>query len=316
MSKETFIVNGTTLQKGVRIVAVGIGVGGSNMIEHLSKEDFKGIEFIVAKIKTSAGNKSALKSYDELRMSLGRADIVLIIAGLGGGTGTCTAPAVAQIAKKNGALSIAVVTTPFKFEGDKRRELAKKGLEALRNECDAIVVIPNDRLLSIIDRRLGRRESYKIVDSALAQVVRGISGFILSDNKNDVNLDLSDLQALMHHRGMSYIGVGEHQGEYAAKEAVESAMESPLLDNKPIHQAVGMLFQFHIHPDFPMTDLTEAMEVVLEKTDEDAQVIFCTATDENIPKNSVRITLMATWFDKDSVKPINNIDYSPIQPKI
>ncbi len=312
MSKEKFVIDESTLQTGTRIVAVG---GGGNMIGHMIKEGFKGIEFTVAKIKPSAGKESALESYDELRISLGSADIVFILAGLGGGTGTGAAPVVAKIAKEIGILTIAVVTTPFKFEGNKRRKLAEKGLEDLKKVCDSIVVIPNDRLLSIIDKRLSLRESFEISDSVLAQAVSGISGFALSNSKNDINLDFADLQTVMGHGGLAFMGVGEHTGENAAYEAIKSAMESPLLDNMPINGAMGVLVHFHINPEFHFMEITEAMEVVLQSADEDADVIFGTTADENMPVNCVRITLVATGFERDPLKAVNNINYLPILPE-
>ena len=327
MSSELFSIEESTRQTGARIVAVGVGGGGGNMIGHMLKEGVDGIELVVANtdaqvldsstantkiqlgnkltkglgagMKPSVGKDAALESYDELRTALDGADIVFIAAGLGGGTGTGAAPVVAQIAKEIGALTIAVVTKPFKFEGGKRSKLAEKGLDDLKNECDSIVVIPNDKLLSIIDKRLGMRDSFKIVDSVLAQAVSGTSGVILSHGDNDINLDFADLQTVMCHRGMALMGVGEHQGENAAYEAIKAAIESPLLDNMSINGAMGVLVHFHMHPDFPMMDMNDAMVIVHESADDEADVIFGTTTDENMPLDAVRITLVATGFEKE-----------------
>jgi len=329
-----FIIEESTRQTGARIVAVGVGGGGGNMIGHMLKEGVDGIELVVANtdaqvldssvantkiqlggkltkglgagMKPSVGKDAALESYDELRVALDGADIVFIAAGLGGGTGTGAAPIVAQIAKEIGALTIAVVTKPFKFEGGKRSKLAEKGLEDLKNECDSIVVIPNDKLLSIIDKRLGMRESFQIVDSVLAQAVSGTSGVILSHGENDINLDFADLKTVMCHRGMALMGMGEHQGENAAYEAIKAAIESPLLDNMSINGAMGVLVHFHMHPEFPMMEMGEAMDIVHESADSDADIIFGTTTDDSMPVDAVRITLVATGFEKELNQGVNN----------
>ena len=345
MSSDMFIIEESTRQTGARIVAVGVGGGGGNMIGHMINEGVTGIELVVANtdaqvldkslantkiqlgdkltkglgagMKPSIGKDAALESYDELHTALNGADIVFIAAGLGGGTGTGAAPIVAQIAKEIGALTIAVVTKPFKFEGGKRSKLAEKGLEDLKSECDSIVVIPNDKLLSIIDKRLGMRESFKIVDSVLAQAVSGTSGVILSHGDNDINLDFADLQTVMCHRGMALMGVGEYQGENAAYEAIKAAIESPLLDNMSINGAMGVLVHFHMHPEFPMMEMTEAMEIVHESADTDADVIFGTTTDDSMPVDAIRITLVATGFEKDLNQGINNetfVSDAPAQP--
>ena len=324
---EAFSVEETTTVSGAKIIVVGVGGGGGNMIGHMINEGVNGIELVVANtdaqvldkslantkiqlgdkltkglgagMKPSIGKDAALESYDELHTALNGADIVFIAAGLGGGTGTGAAPIVAQIAKEVGALTIAVVTKPFKFEGGKRSKLAEKGLEDLKSECDSIVVIPNDKLLSIIDKRLGMRESFKIVDSVLAQAVSGTSGVILSHGDNDINLDFADLQTVMCHRGMALMGVGEHQGENAAYEAIKAAIESPLLDNMSINGAMGVLVHFHMHRDFPLIEMNEAMQVIEESADEDADIIFGTTTDETLAIDYVRITLVATGFEKE-----------------
>jgi cell division protein FtsZ len=337
---EMFSIEESTRQTGARIVAVGVGGGGGNMIGHMIKEGVEGIEMVVANtdaqvldaslahtkiqlgtkltkglgagMKPSVGKDSALESYDEIRSALEGADIVFIAAGLGGGTGTGAAPIVAQIAKEIGSLTISVVTKPFMFEGRKRLKLAEEGLEELKKESDSIVVIPNDKLLSIIDRRLGMKESFKIVDSVLAQAVSGTSGVILSSGDNDINLDFADLQTVMCHRGMALMGVGEHQGENAAYEAIKAAIESPLLDNMSINGAMGVLVHFSMHPDFPMMDLSEAMAVVQESADEDADVIFGTSTDEHLPVDFIRITLVATGFERELNVGVNNDSFENV----
>jgi len=324
---EPFLVEESNSVTGARIIAVGVGGGGGNMIGHMIKEGVTGIEMMLintdaqvlsetsdaskiqigtkltkglgAGMKPSIGKDSALENYDEIRSALEGADIVFISAGLGGGTGTGAAPVVAQIAKEVGALTISIVTKPFMFEGRKRLKLAESGLEELKKESDSIVVIPNDKLLSIIDRKLGLRESFKIVDSVLAQAVSGTSGVILSSGENDINLDFADLQTVMSHRGMALMGVGEHEGENAAYEAIKAAIESPLLDNMSINGAMGVLVHFSVHPNFPIMEMSEAMEVVNDSAHEEADVIFGTSTDATLSEEYVKITIVATGFEKE-----------------
>jgi len=323
---EPFIIEEANTINGAKIVAVGVGGGGGNMIGHMLNEGVSGIEMIIANtdaqvlnksdanvkiqlgekltkglgagMKPEVGKESAIESYDEIRASLEGADIVFIAVGLGGGTGTGAAPVIAQIAKEVGALTISVVTKPFLFEGKRRQRLALAGLEELKQESDSIVVIPNDKLLSIIDSKLGIRQSFKIVDGVLAQAVSGTSGVILSSGDNDINLDFADLRTVMSHPGMALMGVGEYEGDNAAFESIKSAIESPLLDNMSINGAMGVLVHFSMHPEFPMLELAEAMEVVHESVHEDADVFFGTTTDENVPENYVKITLVATGFEE------------------
>ena len=322
---------------GARIVAVGVGGGGGNMIGHMVKEGVKGIEMVLvntdsqaleqhdtvkkvqigakltgglgAGMKPEIGRESAMENYDDIKQAIEGADIVFISAGLGGGTGTGAAPVVAQIAKEVGALTVSVVTKPFTFEGRKRAKLAEIGLEELKKESDSIVVIPNQKLLSIIDRKLGIKESFKIVDSVLAQAVSGTSGVILSSGDNDINLDFADLKTVMSHKGMALMGVGEFEGENAAYEAIKSAIESPLLDNMSINGAMGVLVHFKINPEFPILELQEAMGVVHETADEEAEIIFGTSTDATLPENYVKITIVATGFEHKEDNKANNEEF-------
>ena len=331
---EPFLVEEASNISGARIIAVGVGGGGGNMIGHMINEGVTGIEMMLintdaqvlsetssaskiqigtkltkglgAGMKPAVGKESALENYEEIRSALEGADIVFISAGLGGGTGTGAAPIVAQIAKEVGALTISVVTKPFNFEGKKRLKLAEDGLEELKKESDSIVVIPNDKLLSIIDKKLGLKASFKIVDGVLAQAVSGTSGVILSSGEQDINLDFADLKTVMSHQGMALMGVGEHEGENAAYEAIKAAIESPLLDNMSINGAMGVLVHFKIHPDFSLFEISGAMEVVHESAHDEAEVIFGTSTDESLSQDYVKITIVATGFEKELT---NNEDF-------
>ena len=324
---EPFEIKESSHISGARIIAVGVGGGGGNMIGHMLKEGVTGIEMMLvntdaqvlnensaaskiqigakltkglgAGMKPEIGKDSALENYDEIRAALEGADIVFISAGLGGGTGTGAAPVVAQIAKEVGALTVSIVTKPFSFEGRKRLKLAEAGLAELKKESDSIVVIPNDKLLSIIDRKLGMKDSFKIVDGVLAQAVTGTSGVILSNGDNDINLDFADLQTVMSHKGMALMGVGEHTGDNAAYEAIKAAIESPLLDNLSINGAMGVLVHFSVHPEFPLFEMAESMEVVNESAHDEADVIWGTSTDESLAADYVKITIVATGFEKE-----------------
>jgi len=341
---EPFVVEETQSPTGARIIAVGVGGGGGNMIGHMLREEVTGIEMVMintdaqvlneqsaatkiqigakltkglgAGMQPAIGKDSALENYDDIRAALEGADIVFISAGLGGGTGTGAAPVVAQIAKEVGALTISVVTKPFRFEGKKRLTLAENGLNELKKESDSIVVIPNDKLTSIIDRKLGIKDSFKIVDSVLAQAVSGTAGIILSNGENDINLDFADLKTVMSHRGMALMGVGEYEGENAAYEAIKAAIESPLLDNMSINGAMGVLVHFNIHPDFPFMEMSEAMIVVEESAHDEASVIWGTTTDESLPLDYVKITIVATGFEKEiNETTTNNKDFVAETPK-
>ena len=331
---EPFLVEEASNLNGARIIAVGVGGGGGNMIGHMINEGVTGIEMMLvntdaqvlsensaaskiqigtkltkglgAGMKPAVGKESALENYEEIRSALDGADIVFISAGLGGGTGTGAAPVVAQIAKEVGALTISVVTKPFNFEGKKRLKLAEDGLEELKKESDSIVVIPNDKLLSVIDKKLGLKDSFKIVDGVLSQAVSGTSGVILSSGEQDINLDFADLKTVMSHKGMALMGVGEHEGENSAYEAIKSAIESPLLDNMSINGAMGVLVHFKVNPNFPIMEMSEAMDVVHESAHDEAEVIFGTSTDETLAEDYVKITIVATGFEKDLT---NNEDF-------
>jgi cell division protein FtsZ len=313
---------------GAKIKAIGVGGGGGNMINHMIREGISGIDLIVANtdaqaldasispykmqlgievtkglgagMKPEVGREAALESFDTVKTMLDGADLVFISAGLGGGTGTGAAPVIAQAAKEIGALTVAIVTSPFAFEGRKRKRLAKEGLELLKLESDSIIVVPNERLLSIVEKNLGMRESFRLVDSVLSQAVGGISNVILSHGANDINLDFADVKTVMSHRGLALMGVGESQGNSAAYDAAKTAIESPLLDNLSIDGAMGILVHFHIHPDYPLTEIAEAMDIVEENADEDASIIFGTTTSEDIPLDEVKLTIIATGFEDPS----------------
>ena len=314
--------------EGAVIKAIGVGGGGGNMINHMIEEKVTGIDLIVANTDAQAldsskapykiqvgknvargrgcgmvperGREAAIESFEEVKESLTGADLVFIASGLGGGTGTGAAPVVAQAAKEVGALTVAVVTTPFKFEGRKRTKLADLGLTELKKESDSIIVIPNEKLLTVVDKNLGLKESFKLVDDILCQAVTGISNVIISHSPSDINLDFADVKTVMSHKGLALMGVGHAIGQNAAYEAATEAISSPLLGDISIDGAKGVLVHFKTHPDYSIIQLSEAMNTIEEFADEDASVIFGTTTDESIAEDEVYITVVATGFEDEA----------------
>lgn len=344
-------VTDVVVSNGARIKVVGVGGGGSNTVNYLvEKSPYKEIGWIVANtdaqaLKTSpaqtkiqlgaqltkglgagmrpdVGREAALESIDEIREILKDSDIVFIAAGLGGGTGTGAAPVIAKVAKEIGALTISVVTKPFKFEARKRSMFAEQGLLELKKESNSIVVIPNDKLLMLADPKLGMRDSFDIVNNVLARAVNGISGMILRHEENDINVDFADLRTVMNHHGLALMGIGESSGGKAAYEAVKNAIESPLFDNMSINGAMGVLVYFQMHPDYPIVQIGEAMEIVYEATDnvQDADVIFGVTYDESMERDAVKVTMVATGFEKEggattTVSESSNSDFNLVASK-
>lgn len=322
-----FTIEESVSLSGAKIKAIGVGGGGGNMINHMINKGIDNIDLIVANtdvqalesskapckiqlgekltrglgagMKPEIGQQSAVESFDTIKEVLSGADIVFVSSGLGGGTGTGAAPIIAQAAKEVGALTVSVITKPFRFEGRKRAKLCDRGLEELKKESDSIIVIPNEKLLSIVDKNLGIKESFKMVDDVLCRAVSGISNVILSKGEHDINLDFADVNTVMGHRGLALMGVGESTGPSAAYEAVKNAIESPLLDNMTINGAMGVLVHFNIHPDYPLLEISEAMGIVEDNADEEAHVIFGTTTNPEMQPDEVHITIVATGFENE-----------------
>jgi len=328
---------------GAKIKVVGVGGGGGNMVNHMIREGISGIEMIAintdaqalekslantklqlgdglgAGMKPDVGAKAAEKNYDEIKELLEGADMVFVATGLGGGTGTGAAPVVAKAAKEVGALTICIVTRPFFFEGRKRDKLAQKGMEELKAESDSMVVIQNDKLLSIVDKNLGVKDSFKLVDDVLTRAVGGMSSVVLSCGESDINADFADIRTIMEHKGRAILSIGEGVGDDAAVEAIKNAIESPLLDNLSIDGAMGVLIHFTINPNFPLTQIQNAMDIIYDSAHEDADIIFGTTSNENLAENEVKITLVATGFEKDDTpkleKPVNSTNKTTIEAK-
>ncbi|MCR8684990.1 cell division protein FtsZ [Campylobacter ureolyticus] len=325
-----FIIEESKGVYGAKMKVIGVGGGGGNMINHMIREGYDRIDLLVANTDSQAlenslaktkillgektaktlgagmdptvGKDSAEESFDTLKDALEYSDIVFVASGLGGGTGTGASPVVARAAKENKALTIGVVTTPFKFEGKKRATLAQAGINELKKECDSILVIPNQKLLSLIDKKAGIKESFKMVDDVLARAVGGMSSIILDSGDSDINLDFADVKKIMSHRGLALMGVGASEGEDAPKEAIQDAIQSPLLDDMSINGAMGVLIHFKIHPDCSLLEISEAVSLVEEAAHDNADIIFGTTTDESIENNRVEVTLIATGFEETSEK--------------
>ena len=312
--------------KSIRVI--GVGGGGNNVIDYMVSKGIHTIDLIAANTDAQAldsslapfkmqlgmnatrglgagmipdkGREAALESFDDIKEMLEGSDLVFISAGLGGGTGTGAAPIIAQAAKEVGALTVSIVTSPFKFEGSKRIKLAKDGLEELKRESDSIIVVPNEKLLPIVEKNLGIKESFRMVDDILAQAIAAISNVTLSHGDNDINLDFNDVRTVMIHKGLAHMGTGYFVGDNAAYNAAKSAIESPLLDSISIDGAMGILVQFEMNQDYLIADLSKAMEMFYDLADEDADVIFGTTTNDNMKIDEVRVTLIATGLEKAS----------------
>jgi len=302
------------------IKVVGVGGGGCNAVNRMIEARILGVDFVGVNTDQQAlarcdadtqirigervtkglgagsdpdkGRDAAEESRDELKDALTGSEMVFITAGMGGGTGTGAAPIVAQIAQDVGALTVAVVTRPFAFEGAKRREQAERGLEALQNEVDTLIVIPNDRLLAICDQKTTVAESFRMADDVLRQGIQGISELITMPG--DINLDFADVRRIMSKAGPALMAIGQAPGENRAVEAAQAAIESPLLDVN-IHGATGVLFNVCSGGSLGLHELNMAAQVIAEVVDPNAEIIFGSSTDPSMGED-VKITLIAVGF--------------------
>ena len=318
-----------------KIKVIGLGGGGSNAVSRMIAADFTGVDFIVAntdlqalrnspapvKIQLGAkltqglgagsnpdvGRGSALEDPEEITRLLEGADMVFITAGLGGGTGTGAAPVVASLAKDLGILTVAVVTKPFTFEGRKRLLQAEAGMEALRNVVDTLIAIPNQRLLSVVDRGTPLLEAFKVADTVLQQAVQGISDLILVPGL--VNLDFADVRTIMSGMGMAMMGTGVGHGEHRALDAAQKAVASPLLDDTSIEGARGILINFTGGSDLAIHEVEEGARIVQEAAHEEANIIFGAVIDPGL-RDEVRMTVIATGFSerKQETSPTKIVD--------
>ncbi|WP_404317751.1 cell division protein FtsZ [Malaciobacter canalis] len=317
--------NQTIGENIAKISVIGVGGGGCNMINHMIQEGTHKIDLIAANtdlqvlnisrapkkiqlgvkltkglgagMKPEVGRDSAVESYEDIKNALKGTDIIFIAAGLGGGTGTGAAAIIAKAAKEVGALTVSVVTKPFTWEGKKRAGLANLGLEELKKVSDSIIVVPNDRLLDIIDENVGMKDAFKIIDNILYQAVNGMSEVILNPGNSDINTDFADVKTIMQHKGMALMGIGRAKGEDAALRALEDAIDSPLLDKVSLSGAKGILIHFNIHPQVSLFAINNVMGSIHDNIDSNAEIIFGTTTDSTLQTDEVKITIVATGFE-------------------
>ena len=307
---------------GARIKVVGVGGGGSNAVNRMVQVGLEGVEFIVCNTDVQAlngnaaptkiqiggkltkglgagadpnvGREAALEDTDQLIQALTGADMVFVTTGLGGGTGTGAAPVIASLACELGALTIAVVTKPFKFEGKKRLAQADRGLAALRECVDTIITIPNERLLTIIDRSTTLPEAFATADDVLRQAIQGISDLILVPGL--INLDFADVKTIMSGMGMAMMGTGIMSGENRTIEAAKAAISSPLLEGASVQGARGVIINITGGHDLSLMEVNEASLLIQEAAHEDANIIFGAVVDPKLD-GRVKVTVIATGFD-------------------
>ena len=304
-----------------RIKVIGCGGSGGNALARMIEARIHGVEFIAintdaqalhatnaptkihigksltrglgAGMNSEVGRQAAEDTKEEIQNALKGADMVFLATGLGGGTGTGATPVIAEIARELGALTVAVVTKPFNFEGAQRARIAEEGWHNLRDRVDALITIPNDRLLSIIDRKTPLLESFAIVDDVLRQGVQGISDLITIPGV--INVDFADVKAVMANSGSALMGIGRASGEDRAIEAAQMAINSPLLEVS-IDGARGVLFNVSGGMDMAMAEINEAARIITEHIDADAKVIFGAVLDDKLKKGEIKVTVVATGF--------------------
>ncbi len=304
-----------------RIKVLGVGGSGGNAVNHMINCKVRGVDFIAVNtdsqdlhrsltkkrihlgknltrglgtgMNADLGRRAAEETRDEIQEVVKGADMVFVTCGEGGGTGSGVSPIVARIAKELGCLTVAVVTKPFFFEGRQRSRIAEAGLEELRKEVDAIIVIPNDRLLSAIDKATTVKNAFAMCDDILRHAVEGISDLITTPGL--VNIDFADIRTVMENAGSALMGIGTATGENRAIEAAKAAINSPLLDVS-IAGAKGVLFSIAGGEDLTMFEIQDAAKVITESIDPEAKIIFGTVRDDKLKKNEVKITVIATGF--------------------
>ncbi len=321
VGKKTMEVVPEGVTPVARIKVVGVGGGGNNALERMIKSSLNSIEYIAVNTDAQAlhhsnanykinigkattrglgaganpdiGRQAAEESSEELREAMMDTDMIFITAGMGGGTGTGASPVIAELAKELGILTVAVVTKPFSFEGNKRRQQAEDGLENLRNKVDTLITIPNDKILSIIDKKTPITEAFTVVDDVLRQGVQGIADLITVHGM--INVDFADVKTVMENSGSALMGIGYGTGENRSIDAAKAAIESPLLELS-IDGAKGVLFNITGGTDLSMFEVDEAARVITEAADSEANIIFGAVINDSYT-GEIKITVVATGFD-------------------
>jgi cell division protein FtsZ len=304
-----------------KIKVIGVGGGGSNAVNRMIENGVKGVDFITVNTDAQAlqlakselklqigdkltrglgaganpeiGKKAAEESREFILNALKGSDMVFVTAGMGGGTGTGAAPVIAELAKESGALTVGVVTRPFTFEGRKRSLQAEQGIEALKEKVDTLIVIPNDRLLEIVDKKTPMTEAFRIADNVLLQAVQGISDLIAVPGL--INLDFADVKTIMTERGSALMGIGTASGENRAAEAARKAIQSPLLETS-IDGARGVIMNITGGSNLSLYEVNEAAEIVISACDPEVNMIFGAIIDESL-NEEIKVTVIATGFE-------------------
>ena len=325
-----FELSDTGFVSAARIKVIGIGGAGGNAVNTMISYDLRGVDFIAANTDAQAlgasispikiqlgvevtkglgagsdpdiGRQAALEARELLREKLEGADMVFITAGLGGGTGTGGAPVAAEIAKEMGALTVAIVTKPFQFEGKRRNGQADEGIAELRKSVDTLIIVPNQRLLSLGGRNVSLLEAFKKADDILYHAVKGISDLIMVPGL--INLDFADVKNIMSEMGFALMGTGVASGENRAVEAAQKAISSPLLEDNTIQGARGVLLNITGGPDMTLYEIHEASSLIQAEAHEDANIIFGTVVDETMT-DEIRITVIATGFENPGLPKAN-----------
>ncbi len=315
------------IESFARIKVIGVGGSGTNAVNHMVNSKVHGVEFLAMNtdaqhlhrslaekkvhigknltrglgtgMNPEVGHKSAEESLEDIQNAIKGADMVFVSCGLGGGTGTGATPVVARVAKEQGALTVAVVTRPFYFEGKHRMAIAERGLEELRKEVDAIIAIPNDRVLNIVSKDTSCASAFAMCDEILRQAVEGISNIITMPGI--INVDFADIKAVMQNAGSALMGIGSATGENRAVEAARNAINSPLLDLS-INGAKGVLFTIAGGPDMTMFEIQDAAKLITESIDSDAKVIFGAIYDDKLKKNEIKVTVIASGFPENNIR--------------
>lgn len=308
-----------------RIRVIGCGGSGGNAVNHMVNSRIQGVDFIAVNtdsqdlskskarkkihigktltrglgtgMNPELGKQAAEETREEIQDALRGSDMVFITCGMGGGTGTGSAPVVAKIAREVGALTVGVVTKPFAFEGQQRMRVAEQGLAELRKAVDALIIIPNDKILSIVTRETGIKNAFSLADDILKQAVEGISDLITATGL--INVDFADVRAIMQNAGSALMGIGLGAGDKRAEEAARAAINSPLLEVS-IHGAKGVLFSVAGGEDLGMLEVQDAANVITEVIDPEAKVIFGAVTDDTLKKGQIRVTVIATGFPENN----------------
>jgi cell division protein FtsZ len=323
---------------------IGVGGAGGNAVNRMIDEDLEGVEFISANTdaqvlkgsraqvniqlgkkltrglgagaRPEIGRQALHESQDEVRRALEGADLVFITAGMGGGTGTGAAPIVGEIAREMGALTIGIVTRPFSFEGKKRMRQAEQGLAELRRAVDTMIVVPNDRLLSVVGKGTSFRDALKKADEVLLHATQGISDLVRVSG--DVNVDFADVRTIMGSRGPALMGSGFGEGENRAQEAAQEAISSPLLDDVSISGAKGVLINITGGLDLAIDEVSLISSIIQEEAGDEAEIIFG-AVHDPVLEGKIRVTVIATGFDRSEAEEKNVIrpEFSrPAQPQV